>query len=380
MDNPLRNWVRIANHASLILTASQFTADALARAGVTTPVRVVPVPVSPAYFELAEWRQDQAVTIDCPSYVLEQPAAPRPLPGDANARPGADALSFRVKNVVWSCARRLWLDRIKPRLPAHLSTTLVAAKDAAKKAWQGGETERSTTTGQLTLSGIVYTAVFNPGDKCENWQDLLTAFLLSLGYREDATLVLKLVGNRTASAQEVLAFYRKLGLPHRAQIVVVSESLTDVQMRELVRASAYYVNTSRAEGACLPLQDHLAAGRPGIAPVHTGLADYFDAWVGFVIQSHPEPCHWPDNQTGRLRTSWYRLVLSSLCEQFAASYDMAKTRPESYRELSIRARSRMRSWASVEVVWPRLRNALNLVSSDLASAGRNGHFPLREAA
>lgn len=375
LANPRRNWVRIANHASLILTASRFTAGTLARSGVTTPVRVVPVPISPAYFELADWQRDQVVHIDCPAYMLAQLESPPRWPADPESRPGADSLTFRVKNALRSQARRLWLDGIKPRLPRRLSKTLVAAKDAAKKAWREGEVELPIAADQLRLSGIVYTSVFNPDDKRKNWQDLLTAFLLTLGDCDDATLVLKLVVSYPAPVREVLAFYQKLGAPHRARIVLVTDYLSETHLRELVRASTYYVNTSRAEGACLPLQDYLAAGRPGIAPAHTALADYFDAWAGFVVQSHPEPCAWPDDSTGRLRTTWHRLVWSSLCEQLATSYDVAKTRPETYQQLSAQARARMRSWASADAVWPRLREALDLAASD----GRERSLP-REAA
>jgi glycosyltransferase involved in cell wall biosynthesis len=375
MDNPRRNWVRIANHASLVLTASRFTAEALTRAGVTTPIRVVPVPISPAYFELADWRRGQTVAIDCPAFVLQRAEPPRQRPADPESRPGADSLGFRLKNALRSHARRLWVDGLKPLLPARLSKTLVAAKEAAKKAWREGETELPTSTGRLELSGIVFTSVFNPDDHRKNWQDLLTAFLLTLGDRDDATLVLKLIVSYPAPVREVLAFYNQLGLAHRAKIVLITDYLSDAQMRELVRASTYYVNTSRAEGTCLPLQDHLAAGRPGIAPAHTALADYFDAWVGFVVQSHPEPCPWPDDATGRLRTSWHRIVWPSLCEQLAAGYDVAKTRPEAYQQLSAQARSRMRSWASAEVVWPSLRDALQLVAKAPVK-----HPLLREAA
>ena len=275
-DNPRNNWLRIANHASLILTASQFTADALARAGVKQPVRVVPVPISPPYFDVPDWQRGQTVTIDCPSYVLHQPEVPRLRPADPKARPGPDSAGFRLKNQLRSVARRIWVDGLKPLLPLRLSKSLVAAKNAGKRAWKEGETELPIPASRLELSGIVYTAILNPDDKRKNWQDLVTAFLLALGDRDDATLVLKLVVSYAAPVREVLAFYNKLGLPHRAKIVLVTDYLSDAQMRELARASTFYVNASRAEGACLPLQDHLAAGRPGIAPACTAMSDYFD--------------------------------------------------------------------------------------------------------
>lgn len=362
-DNPRHNWLRIANHASLILTASKFTATALARAGVKTPVRIVPVPISPAYFDVPDWQRDQKVVVDCPAYVLSQPEPTRLRPADPEARPGPDSAGFRLKNQLRSLARRAWLDGVKPLLPLRLSKMLVAAKDAAKHAWQEGETELPVAAGRLELSGIVYTAVLNPDDKRKNWQDLITAFLLAVGDRDDATLVLKLIVSYPAPVREVLVFYNQLGLAHRARIVLVTEYLSDAQMCELVRASTFYLNASRAEGACLPLQDHLAAGRPGIAPANSAMADYFDAWVGLEVESHPEPCPWPDDTAGRLHTTWHRIVWSSLRDQIAAAYDLAKTRPEVYQQLSAQARLRMQSWASVEAVWPKLRDALDLVAA-----------------
>jgi glycosyltransferase involved in cell wall biosynthesis len=366
-DNPRNNWVRIANQASLILTASRFTADALARAGVKTPVRVVPVPVSAACFETPDWRRGQSVAIDCPAYVLVQPEVPELHAIDPDARPGKNSVGFRVKNQIKSLLRRAWVDGLKPLLPLRLSKALVAAKNAFKRGWSEGETELPVAEGRLELSGIVYTSILNPDDKRKNWQDLITAFLLAVGDRDDATLVLKLAASYLAPVREVLAFYNKLGVPHRARIVLVTEYLSDAQMRELVRGSTYYVNASRAEGSCLPLQDFLAAGRPGIAPANTSMVDYFDAWVGYVVESHPEPCPWPQDDTGRLHTTWHRIVWSSLRDQFAASYQAAKSEAETYQQLAAQSRLRMKSWASPDAVWPRLREALELVSTRRAA-------------
>lgn len=362
-ENPRNNWVRIANRASLVLTASHFTAAALARSGVKTPVRVVPVPVSPAYFNLPDWRRGQSVPLAAPAYVLTQPEVPPIRVADPEARPGPDSTGFRLKNFVWSLARRAWVDGIKPLLPLRLSKALVAAKNAGKRAWREGETELPIAASQVELSGVVYTAILNPDDKRKNWQDLITAFLLAVGDRDDATLVLKLAVSYAAPVREVLAFYNKLGVPHRAKIVLVTEYLSDAQMLELVRGSTFYLNASRAEGACLPLQDHLAAGRPGIAPANTAMADYFDPWVGLVVESHPEPCPWPDDDSGRLHTSWHRIVWSSLRDQIAAGYQLAKSEPEAYQQLAAQARDRMKSWASPDAVWPRLRDALASVAA-----------------
>ena len=74
-DNNLRNnWVHIAQQLDLILTACTFTRDAFVRAGVTTPIRVVPVPIQRDYFSVPPWTGDQHRVLDCPCYVFPQPA------------------------------------------------------------------------------------------------------------------------------------------------------------------------------------------------------------------------------------------------------------------------------------------------------------------
>jgi len=84
---------------------------------------------------------------------------------------------------------------------------------------------------------------------------------------------MKLAASHAASVREVLGFYDKLGITHRCRIAFVTSFLSDRQMLELARASTYYLNSSRAEGACLPVLDFLASGRPAIAPSHTAIAD-----------------------------------------------------------------------------------------------------------
>jgi glycosyltransferase involved in cell wall biosynthesis len=218
---------------------------------------------------------------------------------------------------------------------------------------------------RLELSGVVYTSILNPFDPRKNWTDLLTAFLLALRNRDDATLVIKLVAPPQYTAQALngmLGYYKSLGFRHRCRVAFVPGYLSDAQMVELTRATTYYVNSARAEGACLPLQDFLAAGRPGVAPLHTALTDYFDDGIGFVVASHPEPTCWPHDPSQRPTTFWHRLVWQSLHDELAASYEVARQAPDHYRALSQRGREQMAGYASAEEVWPRLLDALGSVS------------------
>src|SRR5205807_1595407 len=116
--------------------------------------------------------------------------------------------------------------------------------------------------------------------------DLVTAFLIALKDQPDATLVLKLMVSpelADSSVNQVLAHCR--GLRHRCKLVLIADPFSEDEMHELVRGTTYYVTATRAEEAGFPLQSFLASGRPGIAPRHTALADYFDARVGWVVDS-----------------------------------------------------------------------------------------------
>jgi hypothetical protein len=359
-SNPRNNWARIANRLALILTASSFTRDAFVRGGVSTPVRVVPVPIRPDYFGVPAWQGGQQVILDCPCYVF-------PPPDTLAVAEFNPWVPVQPRQLSWGAwLKYVYMSYFKPRLPRRLALLMTAATRTARsvrKHYLEEARVSAAPSSNLELSGVVYTTFFNPFDPRKNWQDLLSAFLLALGDQADATLVVKLVINsrlEAAGLNGILAHYRGLGLRHRCKLVFVSAYLSGAQMVELARASTYYVTAARAEGACLPLQDFLAAARPGVAPVHTALTDYFDSRVGMVVESHPEPASWPHDPDQRCTTSWHRIVWQSLHDQFRASYELARRQPEQYQVLASRGRERMREFASAERVWPRLEAALNL--------------------
>src|SRR5205823_9079124 len=169
---------------------------------------------------------------------------------------------------------------------ASLDRKLCLARRILAAAYRSHEEDAPIhypVTPRLDLSGTVYATIINPLDSSENWQDVLSAFLLALGDREDAMLVIKVAACPRQAARGFnvfLRYYQKLGLHHRSKLAVITSYLADAQMVELTRAAAYYVQATRAEGLALPLQNFLAAARPGISPAHTAMADYFSDVLG----------------------------------------------------------------------------------------------------
>jgi glycosyltransferase involved in cell wall biosynthesis len=231
------------------------------------------------------------------------------------------------------------------------------------------------------LSGVVYTSIFNPHDGRKNWEDLISGFVLALRNCPDATLVLKLIAQDRRAAEPVLAHYAQMQIDHACRLLFVTDFLTSDQMRELARATTYYVTSTRAEGNCLPLMDYLAAGRPAISPKHTAISDYFGTNAGFVVDSHPEPCSWPQDRSGRWRTSWHRIVWPSLADAFEKSYNLARNDAAAYCRLSAQARQTMQEWSHPELVVMRLRAVVEEIvsfESDAAGPTRIGNEALPE--
>lgn len=166
----------------------------------------------------------------------------------------------------------------------------------------------------------------------------------------------------------IYRFYRQVKIRHACRFVVVSDYLSDQQMVDVVRGSTFYLNASRAEGACLPLQDFLASGRPAVAPGHTAMQDYFDSDVGFVVQSSQEPTSWPRDPEKSIATRWARIDWSSLQENLGRAYALATDGPGPYQRMADAGRQRMATYASVDATWKKLNLSLDLLMEKTVAA------------
>ncbi len=383
--NPQNDWPRMADRADLVLVSGPFTANALRRAGTKTPIHIVPVPCPDSYFDLPPWRPSQTRRIDCRAYVFESGGFDDTV---AVTSPLTDSRS--MLKAVEGSLRRTTRQLLGGQRYAAVSAFIKDRRHASRR-----RSDRPSLAGlpypevsSVELSGIVYTSIFAPDDGRKNWIDLLNAFLVALGDRADATLVCKLITKNRASVERVIDYYLHRGLPHRCRVVFLCDFLTDEQMLQLCEATTYYVQSTKAEGNCLPLMNYLAAGRPAVSPDHSSMSDYFSSRSGFVVESHQEPAAWPHDRRLRLRTSWARIVWTSLRDQIAASHRLVRGRPGEYTALAESCRTAMRTWAGRAEVTERLDAALDTVvrsvapsrdASDVLSAGRHVHTRRRAA-
>jgi len=234
----------------------------------------------------------------------------------------------------------------------------------------------------LELGGMIFLSVFNPWDGRKNWTEMLTAFCCSLATYPDATLILKFVhADSSGAMEEVRSILTRLP-PFRCRVIAIDEFLDDDRYRQLLAAATFAVNSSLAEGQCLPLMEAMSCGTPVISPRHTGMREYVDGQVGFVLRSSLELCCWPHDPRGVLRARRYRGDWQSLVEAYRDAYRLAKEQPERYRRMSEVAASRMQSHCSEQSVYEKLQRFLQQTverSSPVMQRGPVGDRPLAAA-
>ncbi|MEW4571057.1 glycosyltransferase [Tautonia sp. JC769] len=364
-----QNWKRILDRADLVVTACRFTASVFQLEGVRPPVAVVPVPLSESAFAVPDRAPDGSVELECRHIVFEgrddsgDRAASAPSPAAAESAPSRPAW-HRAAAGAYRRGRSFYKQRIMRYLSEEAAEGLFQAKNRLLGRTQKTLRIVRTPVAPLRLSGLVFTSIFNLGDRRKNIEDMLTSFLVAFRDRPDATLVLKLATNPDREyfeLRELRARYHHLNLPHACRVVVITDYLSDEDLASLNRATTFYVNTSRAEGACLPLQESLAAGRPAVAPRHTAMEDYIDDQVAFVVRSAPEPTFIPHDPKPRYETFWHRLNWQDLHDQLLEAARVADRDPDRYRRMAEAGRRRMTRLASRQAAATALGEAIALL-------------------
>jgi hypothetical protein len=353
--SPRPDWVAMANKLALILVDNTFTAQALRRSGINTPVEIVPVPVLERYFSVPVWNSERMTRLDCTAYLFPQVGSGGIDPWSPGPPPTANNLHHRLVSAYRKCLKPIvpsrvhkrllrWSSRGKPKSPSPAMNYLPCAQGS-----------------HLELSQIVYTAITNPADSRDNWRDIVSAYVYVFAEQPDVTLVMVLdmpVARRAELLNRIYEFYLRQVRGLSCKLALVLGPLNHQQKQQLVLGTTYFVSAARAKGIYPALGQFLAAGRPALAPCHSGLADSFGPDAGLVIASHPEYARIPGDPERRLVTTRHRIVWQSLVEHFRQSHAWARQNSPDYHIMSARARKRTRARAGMDAVWPRLQAAL----------------------
>jgi glycosyltransferase involved in cell wall biosynthesis len=210
----------------------------------------------------------------------------------------------------------------------------------------------------VTLSGVVYTAVFNPGDVRKHWPALLEGFLWNLREEPEATLLLKLIHHDANAALRMIVDALTMFAPFRCRIVAIHGYLPDEAYDAMIVGTSYAVNSAMGEGLCLPLVEFMSAGTPAIAPDHTAMQDYVTSANAFPVRSTADWSQWPHDPRGVMRCLNRLIEWDSLSEAYAESWRVAHGDPARYAAMSRAAVESLRLHCSERVIEKRLREFL----------------------
>ncbi|SDI59204.1 glycosyltransferase [Pseudomonas panipatensis] len=407
LDDERQNWAAVLAGCGQAITHSNLTVEAVRNElGADYPILSIPAPVWDRFAPLRENDPGQSSAIDTEirvrSGVLmdshdlslapyipdadavaravadarerEQPAQP-PEPPKAPAQAAAVAagesrLRITLRYLVeWY--RLVWLDLLRPA--AGVSESAPEAQrqmEPPNPVEPGGLPELPGTLKDmpelplaehcLKLSGVVFTAVFNPYDGRKNWVDMLTAFCSAFRDTADATLLFKLGHHDYQSAMNDMLMCMARMPAFKCRVVLLHGFLDGADYAALIRSTAFVVNASHGEGQCLPLMEFLSCGKPAVAPCHSAMADYIDADIAFVVDSWLDATAWPHDPRLAYRTLRHQIDWASLVSAYREAYRTFMENPERYRQMAAASVARMREHCSRATAGARLASLLKL--------------------
>lgn len=195
---------------------------------------------------------------------------------------------------------------------------------------------------------------------------MIMAFCWMFRQQENATLILKMTHNNYLTfLGRLLSNYAKMS-PFKCRVVAVHGFLTEEQYQILIQSTHFVVNTSTAEGQCLPLMEFMGQGIPAVAPNHTAMADYINGENAFVIDASLYPTNWPQDERKAISTMAYEINWDSLCKAFENSYQLATHNTSGYREMQINCIKAIERCAGASQVEEKIRQ---FASTTAKSAG-----------
>ncbi|MEM6900330.1 MAG: hypothetical protein AAF583_11215, partial [Pseudomonadota bacterium] len=192
----------------------------------------------------------------------------------------------------------------------------------------------SVVRNEITIEGVIYTAILNPYDGRKNWQDMVLAFCWAFRETEDATLVLKVSAQHVVQFSDELIFYLQRLAPFKCRVLAIQAYLDGETYDALLDGTTFYVNTSYGEGQSIPLCEALSGGIPAIAPKHTAMRDYVFDDSSVIFETNAELTHWQHDPRRAYRCLHFRPDFASLVEAYERSYEIAAQNPEAYKSMS----------------------------------------------
>lgn len=196
----------------------------------------------------------------------------------------------------------------------------------------------------LDLTGIVYTAIIRPSNPFKDWKRLIDDFCRVFKNTEDVTLILKMAG-RVKERKKRLTVQALRWKSVKCRIIIINEHLPQDQYENLVRSTAYIINSSTSKEVGNSLLEFMSAGKPAISLKYAEM-HMLSSENTFIVPTG-----------GRANFS--------IREQLGQSYATIKNDPGRYRAMAESATGSMKAYCSKAVIEPRLFAFLDRIEATL---------------
>lgn len=372
-DNPNNDWTHVLRKLGRAITHSRHTVATIRKAmGEEFPVTSIPSPVWDRFENLRlkypPTVNRKAVTLNVRGSILDSAQLPLGTPQSPDTELPVFRKSMRYRlGATKRHAIEWYRDAVRDLLPGRVANLL--SQFLRQANWRRQQRAQARSEAQapqlqsITLDGVIYTTVLNPCDGRKNWNDMVTAFCEAFAEVPEATLVFKFTYLNSDWAFSMLSDALRRVPPFKCRVIGIHGYLEDDSYEQLIASSTYTVNSSVGEGQCLPLMEFMACGKPAIAPLHTGMLDYIDEKVAFLVRSSEEPSCWPHDPRIIFRAHKHRIDWGSLRDALLESYKVATEQPERYLEMANNSISRLFLHASHSSAMQNLGSFLGLIET-----------------
>jgi hypothetical protein len=218
-----------------------------------------------------------------------------------------------------------------------------------------GHTTVSTTESRsVTLEGVVFGAVFDPDDASSHWPDLVQAFCWAFRDQHDVTLIITLNGpSPTRSLALIRAELDKLPV-FRSRVIALAGDQPRQTCHAVMEGCDFFVTASGGEGQCLPLLEFMSAGKPCVAPWHSGLAEHLTAANSLPVSFFRTWSAGPYDDGSPLRTYLHAVNWQSLVDACVQACSLRSSHTEQYLRMAEACREHTRQHCSQASAMARL--------------------------
>lgn len=170
---------------------------------------------------------------------------------------------------------------------------------------------------------IVIGSWLNISDERKNFDTLIKAYGEVAHSRNNVILIVKVIGNELemTKASALLSDLNRRMCENLPPIVLLFGNLKQEILDAINVSTDIYLNTSSAEGICMPALEHAVNGVELVIPRNSSFIDYFSEKTANFYDVDRIPTHFPPDSQKLLMTNWNPPIFRNLVETLSQTIE-----------------------------------------------------------